>query len=373
MVNTLLNSEGITYLWDSLICYHDLSKNSKTNNVSLDYLIEGIVSEKYLYNLFKNIKKEYYFKYRCEGNLDFFLSQFMRSTLDYEEIIYIFTTFNWLIDKCKEYGLSPNTKDNKTLFEFFIKKDIESIYLFKNSMTNVNLLKDNTFLVDVVEIKNDIFYLSGKIRCSSDDYDLDVFLSKKINNLDKIFNFIKKDVLDNEIHDSIVSFDFEVPLIEFENCEISMFINYFKDGSPIQLNFDFNNHAKLSKVSNYSIWNNYLIQYVNNKFIISNYSYFKQIKLEINVLKNIYFGKEAYWTSAIVFRFVYLLLYLFYRNKQIWLFMDQRNKAGDNAEFLYRYSINQKDKIQKYFTISNNVVDFNRLKPLKGILPFLFN
>lgn len=91
---------------------------------------------------------------------------------------------------------------------------------------------------------------------------------------------------------------------------------------------------------------------------------------EIHVLKRIFKRKGAYWTSALMFRLLYLVVYPFYRNKEIWLFMDKRETADDNAIHLFKYSIKMKDNIKKYFTISKDSKHFGELKELKNILSF---
>ncbi|ADC46920.1 glycosyl transferase GT2 family [Methanobrevibacter ruminantium M1] len=108
----LFSADGIDYLWDDLICYHTLNKKSFTKNVSYDYLVQGFVSEEYLYNIYndfesqsyelkenstipsekssENIEKMNLYKIRSEGILDFYLNQFYRSDLNDEDIYRIF-------------------------------------------------------------------------------------------------------------------------------------------------------------------------------------------------------------------------------------------------------------------------------------------
>lgn len=129
----LLKASGISYLADDIICYHDLSGESTTNSISFNYLSEGLISEKYLFNLFESLNKEYYFKYRCEGNINFFLSQFLRSNLNKEEIREILPIYNWFLDKCTSYGLKPNNEKSDCLMKLFIKEDVDGIYNFVNN------------------------------------------------------------------------------------------------------------------------------------------------------------------------------------------------------------------------------------------------
>jgi len=134
MIKVFLNASGIIYLKDTLVCFHDLNKNSTTNNVTLKYLSEGLVSEKYLYDYFVNLDKEYLFRYRCECNLNFFLSQFLRSNLSKKDIIEILPIFRWFILKCDSLDFVPNGYNNRLLFKYIINDDADSIYDFKNKL-----------------------------------------------------------------------------------------------------------------------------------------------------------------------------------------------------------------------------------------------
>ena len=44
--------------------------------------------------------------------------------------------------------------------------------------------------------------------------------------------------------------------------------------------------------------------------------------------------------------------------------------ADDNAEHLYKYAIKQNDGIEKYFILSEESKDFDRLKPLGNIVKY---
>ena len=85
----------------------------------------------------------------------------------------------------------------------------------------------------------------------------------------------------------------------------------------------------------------------------------------------IYKDRGPYYTSALAFRLTYLALYPFLKNKKIWLFMDRRNEADDNAEQLFKYALSRKDHVKKYFTVSKDSKDYSRLtNKYKNVLPF---
>ena len=127
----------------------------------------------------------------------------------------------------------------------------------------------------------------------------------------------------------------------------------------------------MSEVCNYSIWGDYFIKLKDNAFLISKYSFVKFLKEEIAMLIKILKFKGPYWTSALCFHLVYLILFLFYKNKKIWLVMDRQDRADDNAEHLFNYMVDIKDTKNKYFVISKDAADFSRLSSIwKNVLGF---
>ena len=202
--------------------------------------------------------------------------------------------------------------------------------------------------------------------------DIEIELVKLTNNQSKIFHPQIVDYTSrtsSKFSESVTNFDFDVLLNDVENSIIKLNVKY-KNTISINLDIDFLSHARMSKVSNYSIWDNYFIISNNNQIKISNYNYFKMVKSEIKVLKRIFINKGPYWTSALAFRFVYILLFPLFRKKKIWLFMDRRENADDNAEHLFKYSTKQNDGIVKYFTLCGDSEDFIRLNNQKNLLPF---
>lgn len=59
-------------------------------------------------------------------------------------------------------------------------------------------------------------------------------------------------------------------------------------------------------------------------------------------------------------------MYPFLKNKKIWLFMDRINVADDNAKYLFSYSINQNDGIDKYFLIDGSSKDYSEMKKINS-------
>lgn len=134
----LFNAKGFCYLWDSLICYHNLNENSYTNNISFKYFMEGFTSEQYLADLYCGYGCDFY-KMRGEGILDFYLSQFRKANLPKPEIINIFPALYEFTERLNLIGLTPHVnKENVVLYEYILNKDIKKIIKSKRNYRNVN-------------------------------------------------------------------------------------------------------------------------------------------------------------------------------------------------------------------------------------------
>ena len=59
------------------------------------------------------------------------------------------------------------------------------------------------------------------------------------------------------------------------------------------------------------------------------------------------------------------------KHKEIWIIMDRKNVADDNAEHFYKYAIQQDDGIKKFFSIFEDSSDYSRIQKSYGnVLPF---
>ena len=137
--------------------------------------------------------------------------------------------------------------------------------------------------------------------------------------------------------ESQYNFDAEIPLEDNENSTVEILARFTGENSNEDtvwsLTIDFSNNARLSNLSNYSISNKHFLKFKGNKFYISKYNYLKMIKSEIPILLRVFKRKESFYTSVLAFRIIYLLLYPFYKNKRIWIFMDRREHGDDKENF----------------------------------------
>lgn len=123
----------------------------------------------------------------------------------------------------------------------------------------------------------------------------------------------------------------------------------------------FREFSNISDYSTYYVKDNKLV-FWDGSFNVVDFSYFKMFKFEINDLFKIIKLRPAFFAQAIFFRFFYLILYPFMKNKNIWMVMDRKTLADDNAEHFFRYALKQNDGVELFFTINQTSPDYERLK-----------
>lgn len=174
-------------------------------------------------------------------------------------------------------------------------------------------------------------------------------------------------------------FDVEVPL-DIGDCSVSLRVNYHKDGDngnfsednlvSQYLFIDFRDHANMSFISNYIVCEPYIVSFSDNRFRVSSYSYGGLLSYEAGVWSNLLSDRPSGFVIALFIRFIYMCLYPFIRrrDRDILLFMDRVNSAGDNATFLYDYAKSLKDGNRKYFVISKSCSDYKMMANKGGVL-----
>ncbi|WP_406531869.1 CDP-glycerol glycerophosphotransferase family protein [Methanobrevibacter sp.] len=232
--------------------------------------------------------------------------------------------------------------------------------------------------MDICEIRGDTLYLSGYLMSFFNDDDIKIEIIKNTSGKKETFTAKRvyykntaKHFLGCTLEDRY-NFDCEIPISE--NSSVDIFVRFTGENSNPKsiwsLPIDFSYYARLSTLSNYSIYKNYFLILKGRTFHISRYGYFKMVKSEIPILLRVLKRRENYYLSILLIRILYLILYPFYRNKRIWLFMDKIENADDNAEHLYKYAIRQNDGIKKYFALEKDSADFKRLSELPNLLAF---
>ncbi len=279
----------------------------------------------------------------------------------------------------------------------FLSKDLKSFLIFlKNNDFHVIkenkkiLFKSNDYLIgnlnskfqiDVIDLRKNVLNISGffKSNCSKKFLSIEAIVIDK-KGLKKTFYPDYVDYFDrkNEKYLGIdwifkYSFDFKIPINS--NALERIYFRLIYDDTEIRMKrkckLNFGYFANLSDFSNYFFKDSKIVYSFKNSIFIDNYSFKKICVREYHSMTNIIHSNQQKLFKVFLFRIVYLLLFLFLKNKRIWLFEDRLNVADDNAEYLFKYAIIQKDDIKKYFIIQKDCDDYQRISEItKNVVEF---
>lgn len=169
MMEVLFDANGIKYLWDSNICYHDLRNSSTTNNISFKYMEELFVSEIFMYEYFENKGKPYLTKYRGLNIIDFAMNQLYDSNLNHNAINSLFDIMRKFILIHAKMECKPYRPRNKILFDLILMDDVDSLirYLDLNEYKIENYDKINSINKQLNNEKEQLIQENNQLRQSN--------------------------------------------------------------------------------------------------------------------------------------------------------------------------------------------------------------
>lgn len=212
--------------------------------------------------------------------------------------------------------------------------------------------------IEFIKVKKDLLVIEGNIYI------------KELNNISKLFvealdgtryyaYFFENNNRTNSYTENKQFFKISFPLNCY-NKKIIFSIYTEENQIKYKSKLNFLKFVKLndSFKGSYFEDNGYIITYTNNTFSIEKADFFIKIKSEILFCS--FLIKKGMYKNFILRVAMFLLKYM--NKKEIWLFMDRVDKAGDNAEAFYKYCIKKKDGIKKYFIISKESKDIEKIE-----------
>ena len=258
--------------------------------------------------------------------------------------------------------------------EFHIEMNNESgeVFLMSDDYL-INSLDRHMLRFDIVEVVDGFLNLSGALTSNCYPEDITIKAIRQFDNGQSeefIAKYVEYPTTNRKIKRFLgirweisYNFDIKIPLKDDEKSSLT-FKTVFSDGNnsvEMQNNILFREFAGLSFQGNYLIKDNRIILFRIKTFYILPYSYIKVLKFEFKSIVRILRLGGPLIIQAIFYRLLYVMLYPFWKNKKIWLFVDREDVADDNAEHLFKYCITQDDGITKYFAINKDCDDYKRL------------
>ena len=253
------------------------------------------------------------------------------------------------------------------------REDLNKVFLKSNDYL-INSLHFHMLRIDIVEVIGDMLNMSVSLSSNCYPENLTIELTREFANGKRdvfIGKFVEYPTTNRRVKTFLgidwqfpYNADFKIPLTKDEVSNLTFKIVYDDDEHHIAMDNSiiFREFAGLSSLGNYLIKNGRIIYFRGKTFSIRPYSYLSVLKLELKSLVRILRSGGPFLLQGIFYRIVYVLLYPFWKNRTIWLFIDRDIIADDNAEHLYKYCIQKDDDgIEKYFIINRDSPDYERL------------
>ena len=246
---------------------------------------------------------------------------------------------------------------NHKIFTCLLKHDFELSEDLKEK------LELNTIFIDNYDIINDKLHLLAS-KLTTELTHVDIFVNgEKINAHEVIFP--QKDEYSlNCRYAKDYSIETAIPINTNEEFELE-----FKQGNK-KLHIDFSRPCNFSKTVGYAKTKHYLSLLNKDSIIIKKKTAGNWIKQELKALVHIVKERETGFEKAVPFRIIYMLAYPFLRNKKIWFYMDRPDESDDNGLALFKYSMKQNEKIDKYFILDSHNKEFDNIKKIGKVIPY---
>jgi len=237
---------------------------------------------------------------------------------------------------------------------------------------NIDSLSREKITIEIIEVDEQNTIIEGFMGSlfSKDELQLYVQVNEKIydaEDIDRSVNDIYS--LDNVVK-KYKGFRLTIPKKEIKD---TLVFRTRVDVAEVQMGIRFYPNSGLTNnLKNAYAIKNDLVFYYNNKVLhVERKSIFNSLQKEYKYIKSLLKMKKTGPRKAAVARTAHFLSRLI-NKKEVWLFMDRQDKGNDNAEHLFRYSLQKNDNVERYYVIKSDSVDYERLTKEFGakIIPY---
>ena len=171
-------------------------------------------------------------------------------------------------------------------------------------------------------------------------------------------------------------FKFEIARADLEEKTKIQFKIITNDGwVKIPLEFDKVSSRLVRSHWAYYLFDNKMISFADENLIISDSKPIKtaiyEIAMMLKMIKNDKKKKRAF--ANVGLKLLYWITRKHYDKKPIWIFYDKLYKAGDNAEYLFRYCMENHPEAECYYILNKTANEYSNLKKKYGKHIVIFN
>ena len=207
--------------------------------------------------------------------------------------------------------------------------------------------------IDICQIEGDELYVLGYFTTFTMEPNIKVKVNDEKIIPVKLISFPQRDNYSLNFNYGF-NHNFEVSIPIEENTKITFEI----DQHPLIPEYEW--PSRLSKTSHYILSDKYLVIDNDDHITVLKRTFTDTLKNELKTLKNMLTQRGEGWRTGVILRLLYFIVYPFYIDKRIWIFMDLPYRADDNGFQLFKYAVEANDSdIEKYFAISRHDYEVN--------------
>ncbi len=253
------------------------------------------------------------------------------------------------------------------------------IYAYDHYML-CNVSKARVFL-DICEVHQDELELEGKYQIPNIPDQVDLYMEDRCYKNGKATTTVTKLERINRNYNNVYSlstminqsytFIHKQKIEKGSRHKFNVYV--ICDGKKMYLNIEASGESHLASKCKtmFSVMDDRLIYIVEGGLRIEDATVEKMQLLNRDVMEEIYSIASAEESALIgKLRKQYIDNYEKDKNRKIWLISDRINRADDNGEHLYKYCKDIDDGVEKYFVISADCSDYERVKKFSNVIEY---
>lgn len=242
----------------------------------------------------------------------------------------------------------------------------EVVELYYNDIL-IESLNNKNLYIDILKVESNNLIIEGNIESIFDSNDIKIIMEMNdkqyvAQNLVRKFTDIDENILKSKKIEAI--WNVEIPDVDVSN--IRFYLKY-KNSNKISLKIGFTRSGRLvTKLSkSYYKTGKFIFVRSGQTLVILKSTIKRWVGREFRFLQQLLKMKEY---KPLLARLAYYITKPLFMNKKIWIFIDRVDMAGDNAECLFKYVIENNREVSPYFAVNKQSSDYSRIKKFGRVL-----
>lgn len=244
-------------------------------------------------------------------------------------------------------------------------KNVELMYV-ENYVYSVTADKVKVDFIDIVDGQLHIEGCLGKTLCH-EDYKIYVEIDEEKHLAQTVDRSLNNEESLGHIIKETIGFKAQIPLnnnskIQSVRIYVQIRESLMRPGMILGKFVRINSEIEGS----YFITKTHRVVFMYNAFYLMKNSLKVNVGRELRLCKSLLKKKQSLSVLIRMGYFIYKKL----QKKQVWLLMDRVDKADDNAEHLMKYLMSEDDGAKKYYVISKESPDYERMKQYGKVVAY---